>query len=724
MLIWVKTFNGENINDGTNYRAWLLNPHAGSTAKPVFLEQADADPVDAGVFTVDAQTKVLRLQVLDYANRLALISQLKGWFKRGTEGLLVVTFTDESVDYQRTCRVVNLVQDPEFPEYFTALLGSAETAWRSVSTQTDTWGPTGSGGNKTITVGGDDETRLIIALTPTLAPASGFIYQNLLRFPNVPGVNFGYRAWCIIVDTAALIADNANKCQINQVGGINNSVTTIPYDTVTGAVPSAGMGMINGVEQISWTGRTGTTSGNLTGVTRGIGGTGAASHADNVEIKVSYMLANCQDVRFYNGETEIKRWIADPNTSTTNFWVNLEMQAGWLLDLKTAINNSETVTFLQFKTNDTMRNRIRRMPTEGILYHGTEWFYYRGTDHVNARVTIVERGVWGTAKQAHALDDDFVYIQNPLRMVYGNPSASNPASEDETYDDEKPVFNLSTSDNTQWVYDATTKFHDLVKRGRTGQWSLVQRKRGNVSRLYHIKGDAESDDPAMGIKAGNYQANSMWLDDTVELAFVLPCPGGFSETTMTGRKYRSASRWMPKAALQRSVDGQTWIDVWNEATPTAAGAFENWATHSAVSIPNTTKFLRLVVVGIFSKLPNGAYAMTEALTGTIKFYSTNLPTATLLSRTSSYPLDLVLTNNANSDAVTLKYPMIYNKALLVNGETNAITFDAVNAHRALTLNDEGREIWIRLLPGSNQLNIAGTDIGTLSNALSWYRRRL
>jgi hypothetical protein len=92
------------------------------------------------------------------------------------------------------------------------------------------------------------------------------------------------------------VADNSNKCQLN--GGINSSVTTIAYDTVTGSIPSVGSGYIDS-EQIKWTGKTGTTSGNLTGVTRGIGGTSAASHADNAEIKLSYVLANGDDLRVF-----------------------------------------------------------------------------------------------------------------------------------------------------------------------------------------------------------------------------------------------------------------------------------------------------------------------------------------------------------------------------------------------------------------------------------------
>src|SRR6266498_4959583 len=106
MLHAVKTFNGHTINDA-NYQAHVLNPHGLPNANPVYIEQANSDSIDAGVYTVDIQTKVLSIAIRNYANRYALLAQLKTWFKRGTSGDLVVRFIDDGVDYQITGRVVS-----------------------------------------------------------------------------------------------------------------------------------------------------------------------------------------------------------------------------------------------------------------------------------------------------------------------------------------------------------------------------------------------------------------------------------------------------------------------------------------------------------------------------------------------------------------------------------------------------------------------------------------
>ena len=644
MLIWIKTADGHTLND-TNYETVLLNPRATPSAKPVLIEQTEADPVDAGTYTVDGRTLVLRIKVKNYGSRVALSNQLLGWFKRGAEGDLVAQFTDDNVDYQIHYRVVNLVQDTDHHLVFNAVLQAVATDWRSVSLQTDTWNVTGTGGNKTITVGGDDETRLIASLTASGAPASGYFYQNMVRFPNVPGVNWGYRPWCLTINTQALVT-------------------------------------------------------------------------------ASKMRADCFDLRLFNGDAEIKRWIVNPNTTTTNVWFNANMRAGFGIKLKTGINNSQTVTSLQFLTDATTKALIKAMPTSGIIYHGTEWFAYSGTDAVNARLTIKARGIWNTTKQAHVLNDVFYYIENPIRLVYGNLSATDPSLDDTNYDSEKPVFNLASSDNTKWVYDATTLFYDPNNPARTGQWQLVEKRQGTVSKLYHIKGDADSGDPALGIDAGSWQSGSLWKTDTVELAFVLPCPGGYYRVSATGRKWRNTAKWFPAVGFQHSKDNYTWLALWVEATPTALSTFENWATHTNVSVPATSKFIRHVVKGIFPQITSG-YALTEGLTITAEYYTTNLPTATLLGETNNYPLALQISCDRSGDVVGLNYPALYGIPFLMDGENFVATFDNVNAHRALALDDESRgDGWIRLKPGSNVLTLTAVDVGTLALALSWYRRRL
>jgi hypothetical protein len=84
----------------------------------VFSNQANGDPVYAGVFTGAARNIPLEVQVLDYANRETLIEQIKNWLERGTSGLLVATL-DDGQDYQIYATVQSFIPDAKYVNYFT-----------------------------------------------------------------------------------------------------------------------------------------------------------------------------------------------------------------------------------------------------------------------------------------------------------------------------------------------------------------------------------------------------------------------------------------------------------------------------------------------------------------------------------------------------------------------------------------------------------------------------
>jgi hypothetical protein len=724
MLRIAQTFGGNAINDGTNYRAVVLNPNSLPAAQPVFLAQPNADAEDAGLYTVEAHTVVLSIRIQNYANRQSLIAQLKRWFKRGTYGDLVVTYSDEALNYYKPCRAINLVQDPEAPMYFIATLNTGWTAWRAVTADTYVWNLTGTGGNYTLNLAGDDETPLSVTLSMS-APPGGYAYQKPYALLNAPQTvkALGYGPWCITLDTAALIADNGNKCQINQVGGITAGATTIPYDTVTGAIPSAGMGYV-GTEQIRWTGKTGTTSGNLTGVVRGIGGTSAASQADNAEIKLSYVLANGDDLRVFLDGKEANRWIASMNNANTKVWFNVTINAGFQLLLRTAIASGGSISYIEFAQTPDSLSALQSMPDEGILVHGTEWIKYRGKDLKNYRLAVTARGVLGSTLQAHASNDVFIYMEHVVVVCYGNAVAVNPASSDARYDDRKPLFRLDSSSNSSWVYDATSNFYDLLMTGRTGGFTpqLLAGTGGKNTVNYLYKQLAAIGDPAMGMAMESYIKGIGYVSEKATLAWMLYRACGINTTTTTGQKYRSGTSFPATAALQIAADGAAYSNIWNESSPGSASVWTALGTHSADAM-SSVRWMRFLFDG---SVAAGAAekARFEILTLTVNFVSANLPTGTLSAQQINNHLNLTLSHGGNGDAIGLTMPMLTNLALVLDGEAHTVRYDGVNAHAALTLNDESRGTWLRLQKGDNALTAAAADVGTLQANLSWYRRRL
>lgn len=727
MRIQVKSFASLTLWD-SSYEATLLNPGVLPGARPVFIEESLSDSDYSGMFTRDVRSLALQIRIKNYGQRETLRAQLMATFKPGTRDDLVATFAVDGMDYFLPAVVQTAPVASDGSWRFTVILQSESTAWRAQLPDTDTWNLTGAGGTKSITVEGDDETRLSVTLTPSAPPLAGaYLHQNLYQLVPASGLTVGLRPWCITLDTAALISDNANKCQVNNGAGVLAGVTTIPYDTVTGTVPSKGRGYC-GTEQFSWTGKTGTTSGNLTGVTRGINGTTAAAHADNAVIYMSKLAADCSDLRVWDGDAETRRWIVSPNTSATKVWCNVDVKTGARLTLAAAVAGTGAVTALQFAVNATSKARLAAMPPQGIVYHGSEWFFYSSRDAINCRLAIGQRGLYNTAQQAHSIGDSFDFIPVGIRLVYDNGSATDPSLADANYDDTKPLFSLSSSDNTKWVWSASDLFYDPDHPNRPGGWIQLLQILGNLSQLYRFTQDAESGSPALGMELASWKSGSLWKPEKGRAAWVFKDPLGMQKITVTGSKYRNTAKWpnddTDVAGIQRTSDGVKWITVFTEAKPASAAVWTNLTNNSvAKTITNTTKQVRAILSHVLDAQAN-AVAYLEILTGTIEFTTANIPAGSLLGEQLNYPLDLTLKNNTTGDSIALLYPMRMSQDLVLDGEANELTYHGASAHNALGLNDEGRSIWVRLAKGANELQVSGVDVGTLAAALSWYRRRL
>jgi hypothetical protein len=639
-----KTFNSHNINDGVNYEATIMNAGVLPSASNVFIQQAQADAVDSGGYSVAVRTPLVYIRIKNYANRHALGEQLKRWFRPGTRGRYVTTFKDDGMDYFLNCAVVNIVQEQGNPVAYVAQLESPDTNWRAVVADTDTWHVTGTGGTKTINVLGGDETRLSVALTSTTSGVIGYDFQNILQLPAVAGRNYGTRPWCININSAALVTAGKLRADMN-------------------------------------------------------------------------------DYRILIDGAQTNRWIVGKNTSNTKIWFNAPIGRGEQFALKTAIAATGAVTYIQFDVTNANKAALARMPVKSIVNHGTEWFSYNGVDTVNCRLKLIGRSLYGTTPQLHAVGSVFTIIPHMIATKYGNAIATDPSLADVNYDYTKPIFDLSLSDNTQWVYTAATKFYDPARPYAPGSWRPVLQRLGDVSNYYSIKGNAESGDPALGSLLACFLKNGAAQTETGKVGFLLTCPGGFSEISMTGRKYsnRSSGRWPAKAGCQRSDTGATYYPVFNEAAPATLSTYITF-TQTAVAVATTSTILFIGLEGTISASA-GALAMLEGLTVTVKFFSANLPSAALLGETGNYSLDETLENTTIGDQILLDYPMLRNAQMVLDGENFTVTYYGHPMSGAMRLDDEGRSVWMRLQPGNNVLSLTSPDLGTQDLALSWYRRR-
>lgn len=439
-------------------------------------------------------------------------------------------------------------------------------------------------------------------------------------------------------------------------------------------------------------------------------------------VSASQMRADGYDLQVVVNDQPVKRWIVNPNTSTTHVWFNANINEGYALTLLTPVASSGNIGELVFKKTDDNKAALKAMPNSGIIYHGTEWFQYSGKNTKTYKLGITKRGALSTAMQAHAAADVFYYIQNVIYVVSGNASATNPSANDATYDYEKPVFDLASSNNNQWVYTASTLFRDEDYPSRTGDWTVTVKRKGDTSGEYDFTQNAESGAPALGALIGTWDNGGRAQSENATITWQLNCPGGIFRVSMTGSKFRNTTLWPATAALQRSKDGKKFANVWTESSPVSLSTWTPF-THSLATMSAAAKMVQLIFSGKMAATAD-ALAYFEVLTCTVEFTSANIPTGTLMTISQSFPLGMTITNNTTGDAVTITYPMRLNKTFTLNGEDFEATYDGVNAHGAMSLNDESRSAWIRLAPGSNVLSVALGDVGPMTLALSWYSRRI
>lgn len=438
--------------------------------------------------------------------------------------------------------------------------------------------------------------------------------------------------------------------------------------------------------------------------------------------------ADCDDLLVIVDGIQVHRWIANPNNANTKVWFNLNMLPGRSLTLQTGIASSGAISEIVFQANANNYAALNALPVRGYFQHGSEWFEYRSKTVSSSgkvcKINNVTRAALGTTMQAHSTGDVFSWIQHVIYLLYGNSTATDPALNDATYNLDKPIFDLAASSNSSWVFNSSSGFYDQVNTNRPGGWQPVITRVGTESDDYFITLDGETGDPAMGMRLQTWIKNGLAKAEKATLTWLLKSSGvSITTVSVTGKKYRSGTAWpgAEAAKLERSNDLKSWFKVWFEASPSAAATWESFTRSSASITPNSVA-VRLSLAGSLAAAA-GISTYFEALTATVDFLSAHIPVGTLLAEKSNYLLRMSVENVNNGDRVNLQFPMLLNKALTVDGETFQVTYDGVSANRALQLDDNSREIWIRLVQGVNQLRVTGTDVGSVTIGLTWYERR-
>jgi hypothetical protein len=546
------------------------------------------------------------------------------------------------------------------------------------------------------------------------------VVVNLIQDAQIPTrftamLQTGQSAWLSVNrDTDSWTATNAAKTKTITVQGTEGVLTQLNIDLLPTVAPGSGYFYQKLLQ--------------LVGTAVDYGVRPWCISVDTAALVTAGKLrSDCRDLRIFVGSTEARRWVADPNTNHTHVWFNAPLGPSWSLTLRTALDDHTDPRILEFVVDAASQAAIAAMPYQGILYHGTEWFSYQGKNAATGTLFIQKRGAFGTAWQAHLAAVVFQTIQNAIFQEYGNPAAADPAASDANYDDTKPVFNLSSSDNTAWVYDATSIFYDPAHPGRLGQWLPYDGgQNGANSKLFNFVDDAGSGSPACGMRISPYiGTNGKWWPINNGLyEWKFASKGGIASVSLAGKKidsvYSPSGFTWPSAgfAYYSDVDPYYWLHAAFTAQPGTSWAAWTCAV-SAADYPYIMIFMSGQVVG-----QSLGYAGLELTSGTITFTAATLPASTLLAEVVNYPLSIGIKNDTTGDQINLLFPMILNEALELDSEEKTALYHGINCHGCIFLDDESRSVWIRLQEGANALEIIGADLGTIALSLSWNRRRM
>jgi hypothetical protein len=720
MKLNLNTWDGNNINDGTNLEAAIIGKELLPGTSAAFVERANTWSSYA---TMQFGAKTLPIGILIQAqNAEAQRDNLRKWFgeNRDVMRTLVATNPTDSSQWYVKATVEGVNEDDN--SSVVVILKLDEPYWRKVTPVTDNWTITASGQTHNISVGGNVIALPIFNITANNAKTKGFVYRYWVRNYNPNAAAERNKSIDVTnggINTATLVADTSKSNQINNGAGITAGALTIAIDTAVGGGLSTGEGICYvDTEQIHYLSiSAGTMTVDTNG--RGYAGTTAATHADNAVMKQSRCRADGADIRVYNKGRQLDRWLDGMNTATTKIWTEgLDYAPKIEMTLSGTISNSGVVSSLTLKDTPTNKSMLKRLPNRQGLIEidsgGGNWevFVYLGKDGNKRQVTLGDRAarpssVGGATMATHADGATIRFLQYDLWLFIGNYDLITP----EVDATKQPAWDTNST-NASHIY---TGFGD--KDGlRPGAWhGSVLISTGKKTRIYTGNHGDESADPItdMGLKMKTRLRGGIPQAENATLEFRLDEPGGITTVTSNGERYRIGTSWPETTGLQKSKGSDVWEDQFILASPSAANSWADTWSKPSESLGAGYKSIRFVMDGsLKAKLNWEADLEVDAVTVVL----TNPIVVTLGAQQNNYELDCGIENVTTGDILYLKWTMATTEPLTVDSKLRKITYkDGTNAYRARSMNTKRIE-YLPFKPGvTNQLKF--TDLGTANLTL-------
>ncbi len=637
--------------------------------------------------------------------------------ENSTHSLVVKDYNGDLWNVQ--ARPVKL-QRTAYTDTYKIVFEVPDKTWRKTAT-TITWNISSSPATQVVTNSGNRDTYPVIKVKPTSARGGGFLYRQWVPIIGVASIldEYSFNLANTVVNTTGWVADASVSNQINQGGGINNSVTTIPIDTaVGGGLPSRGMGYMD-TEQISWTVNSGTS---LTGVTRGLGGTTAASHADNAVIKKSYVKADFSDLALFKDGAEQDMWVRSPNSANTKLWTVLR-NMGAAISLTVEAIATGALTTITFRSTSPNASALANLPVSGILLVddtvNQEAFTYNGKNTLKYQVTVTKRADKDTSEHSFAAGTTAKWIPFDYWLYSGDPSRTAHVNDDTR----APMFDLDASTNGSWVY---YQFWDKAGlRANRFKPSVVATSYANSDfnlqgTIYYPgnHGDLAAD-PATdaGLAMRSTYRNAKWNAENGDVRMYLTNPCGINNVDWDAEIYIVGTSWPTTASLRKSKDGSTWTAQITSAKPTVTSTWQAY-TPAVQSLGSGYTSIEIRLTGsIMAGNTSGVGYQAILESDAIAFDVVTPPTVSIKTRNAAqYELNMNLANDLSGDEFDVKFTLPTNTEVKIDCANKIFTYlvDGQSYRNAL-FKAEDQFDWMKFEPGNNTLtyteaNVAGVQV--------------
>ena len=408
---------------------------------------------------------------------------------------------------------------------------------------------------------------------------------------------------------------------------------------------------------------------------------------------------------------EVRRWIDDYNSATTDVWVNLDFSPSARTRLLTSFGSGDSVSTIYAAQG------IGAFPQQGILLIGSEVFSYDGKDDLERTFLNVSRAAKGTTAADHTggsgeTGDAIYWIQHEVWIVYGGTGTAQTTFDDDApdtywyigYDGRKPMLDLPNSSNFAWNFDNFGQ-DGLEYRYRSASWTPFETPGHTADPVW--TGASESTDPYDELLIGRVNASaadasgdgSWWA-----LNIAYPFEQLFASGTAA---YYEATRW----SVYMDDGSGVVLQVPQPSSINADEAFSETETNVSRSYPTQLRWIQRCAGAMEARL--------DICTVTFSEY----PVVTTGTEIDTYSLSATLENVTTGESLTVTLQMAVDEQLQVDTTNHTVTLldDNTNQYQALSLSSRRREI-LTLLPGSNTLKLTELGLAGMTVTVSFEER--